>query len=76
MGLAMDPTDPDHSYTTQVISAANGVFYAGAFFGTVSIAWPAEKWGRLRAFQIGALFHILGGILQSAAVNVPMVCPS
>lgn len=75
MGLSMVPSDPDYSHTTSIISAANGVFYAGAFLGTVLVAWPAEKWGRLRAFQIGALFHLLGGILQCAAVNIPMVSP-
>lgn len=59
--------------TTDIISAANGLFYAGGFFGTLFTSYFAEKWGRLFGFKVAAGWHVLGGVLQTAAVNQAMV---
>lgn len=74
MGLPMSPAQPGYSKTTSIISAANSIFYAGAFMGSCFIAWPAEKFGRVNAFRVTVLFHVIGCALQSGAMNQPMVC--
>lgn len=62
--------------TTDIISAANGLFYAGGFFGTLFTYYFSEKWGRLMGFKVAAGWAVLGGVLQTASMNVPMVsCP-
>lgn len=73
MGLPMSPTQPGYSKTTSIISAANSVFYAGAFFGTVFISCPSEKFGRVNSFRIAALSHLIACALQAGAINQPMV---
>jgi MFS family permease len=59
--------------STDIISTANGLFYAGGFFGTLFTSYFTEKWGRLLGFKVAAGWHVLGGVLQTAAVNQAMV---
>jgi hypothetical protein len=73
MGLSQDPSSPNYSKTTSIISAANGVSYAGGFFGTITSGLPAERWGRVMSFRLAAILHLIGGALQAGAVNQPMV---
>ena len=47
---------------------------ASAIFGTVVAALVSEPVGRLRAFQIAALFFIVGSLLQAFAMNYEMMC--
>ncbi|KAH7000570.1 general substrate transporter [Ilyonectria destructans] len=67
MGLA-----GDDKKTTEIISAANGLFYAGGFFGTLFTFYFSERWGRLMRFKVAAAWAVIGGVLQTAAMNVPM----
>lgn len=68
MGLA-----GDDQQTTNIISAANGLFYAGGFFGTIFTYGVSERWGRLMGLKVAAGWAILGGALQAGAMNIPMV---
>lgn len=68
MGLA-----GDDQQTTDIISAANGLFYAGGFFGTLFTYYVSERWGRLMGLKVAAAWAILGGALQAGAMNIPMV---
>ncbi|KAF8150613.1 general substrate transporter [Crassisporium funariophilum] len=49
-----------------VVSTFNG----GCFFGAAGAGWANDKWGRKRTIQIGCLFAIWGGAMQSGASNV------
>jgi MFS family permease len=73
LSLSADPTSPSYPHTTSIIGASTGVWFAGGFFGSLLIGPVSEKIGRIRGFQIAAMFHIVGGVLQTAALNQAMV---
>ena len=45
-------------------------FSAGGAVGTLFIIWSAEGLGRKKSIQIGALFAVLGGVLQGGAATL------
>lgn len=71
--LNPDPTSPDYGWTNTVISCANGLFFAGGFFGALMTGAISAKIGRIRVFQIGAVVGIVGGAIQTGAVSAAMV---
>jgi MFS family permease len=71
--LNPDPTSPDYSWTNTVISCANGLFFAGGFFGALFTGAISAKIGRIGVFQIGAVIGIVGGAIQTGAVSAAMV---
>ncbi|KAG4433381.1 hypothetical protein IFR05_011141 [Cadophora sp. M221] len=72
MNLAPDATSPGYGHTTHVIATVNGLYSAGGAVGCLLFMWLAEKFGRLRTIQLGALIAILGGALQGGAANIDM----
>ncbi|CAK7223967.1 hypothetical protein SEUCBS140593_005414 [Sporothrix eucalyptigena] len=72
MNLVEDSTAPGYSHTSTILGAANGIFFAGGFFGTLLSAWAGDRVGRVNGFRIASLTGIIGGALQSGAINVPM----
>ncbi|KAL9064026.1 MAG: hypothetical protein Q9161_009131 [Pseudevernia consocians] len=52
--------------------AMNGLFFAGGALGSLSIAYTASAFGRLRTIQIACLVCILGAALMAGAANVAM----
>jgi MFS family permease len=73
LSLSADPTSPSYSHTTSIIGASTGVWFAGGFFGSLMTGPLSERIGRIRGFQVAAICHIIGGILQAASVNQAMV---
>jgi MFS family permease len=71
--LVADPTAPGYSHTTTIIGAVNGVFFAAGFLGTLLSGWLNDRLGRVNSIRIAATVGIIGGILQTAAVNQAMV---
>jgi len=63
---------PGYAHTANLIGAMNGVNSAGSAFGAILTSWSADKFGRLRSIQAGALVMIVGAILCAASVDVPM----
>lgn len=68
--MNLDPTSP---HGTSIVSVFGGIFFAGGFFGTLFTAWASELWGRVRGFQMAAVCHIIGAVLQTASMNQAMV---
>ncbi|KAK5459528.1 hypothetical protein LTS15_003656 [Exophiala xenobiotica] len=64
--------EPTSSHTTAIIGAANGVFFAGGFFGCLVAAYTVEKLGRLNGLRLAAVIGIIGAAIQTAAVNQGM----
>ncbi|KAK6368175.1 hypothetical protein LTS17_009916 [Exophiala oligosperma] len=64
--------DPTSSHATAIIGAANGVFFAGGFFGCLVSAYAVEKLGRLNGLRLAAVIGIIGAAIQTGAVNQGM----
>lgn len=63
-------------YTNTDAGAMNGLFFAGGALGSLSIAYTASAYGRLRTIQIACLVCILGAALMAGAANVAMYLAS
>ncbi|KAI9497222.1 general substrate transporter [Zychaea mexicana] len=55
-----------------VQGAIVALFNVGCFFGACVAASLATKWGRKRTIQVGCVFATVGGVIQTASVNVGM----
>lgn len=64
--------EPGYDHTSKMIGAMNGANAEGSAVGAFFTIWSADKYGRLRSIQLGAIILIVGAILCAAAVNVPM----
>lgn len=71
LGLAPQG-DPGYARTSQLIGAFNGVNSAGSAIAAPFTAWSANKIGRLRTIELGAVITIIGGALCAGSVNVAM----
>lgn len=71
--LEADTTAPSYSHTTTIIGAANGVFFAGGAIGCILGGWLGDKLGRVNGFRAAATAGIIGGAIQTGAVNQGMV---
>ncbi|KAL7416469.1 general substrate transporter, partial [Mrakia frigida] len=56
-----------------VTGAIVSVFAGGCFFGALIAGYTANKIGRKRTIQLGALIAVVGCTIQTAAVNVGML---
>lgn len=68
-----DPTAPGYAHTDVIIGAVNGVFSASAFLGAFLAGYGADKFGRLGNLRLAAIIGVIGGVIQTASVNVGMV---
>lgn len=71
LGLAPQGT-AGYARTAQLIGAFNGVNSAGSALAAPFTAWTANKIGRLRTIELGALITIIGGALCGGSVNIAM----
>ncbi|KAL4781067.1 sugar transporter family protein [Aspergillus varians] len=60
------------SNATDLTGATNGLYQAGGLIGALSTGWLPDKVGRRKAILVGAVFCIIGGILQTASVHIGM----
>lgn len=67
--LAFFNTDP----TSSIIGAINSTFSGGAVFGSLMGGFTMDRLGRKKTIQIGGIIAAVGGILQCAAYNLPMI---
>ncbi|OIW32831.1 general substrate transporter [Coniochaeta ligniaria NRRL 30616] len=72
LGLQSDPTAPDYAYTNTIISTAQGIFFAGGFFGCAFISIAGSRFGRIRGFQAAAVVGIIGSAIQTGAISPAM----
>jgi MFS family permease len=63
---------PGYAHTANLIGAMNGVNSAGSAIGAVFTSWSADKLGRLRSIQLGAVIMCVGAVLCAGSVNVAM----
>ncbi len=54
----------------------NGLFSLGGALGSLSTAYTAERFGRLRSIQMACAVCIIGGSLMTGAANIPMFLTS
>ncbi|KIV99334.1 uncharacterized protein PV09_08993 [Verruconis gallopava] len=66
------PGEPGYAHTANLIGAMNGLNSAGSAFGAFFTMWSADKYGRLRSIQAGAIVLIVGAVLCTASVDVAM----
>jgi MFS family permease len=71
MDLAQQGT-PGYDHTANIIGGMNGANSAGSALGALFTVWAADKYGRLRSIQLGAVILIVGAVLCAASVNVAM----
>jgi MFS family permease len=57
---------------TSLISAMNGLFQAGAFFGALGISYVGDRWGRKMSITIPALLVLISGALLAGSVHIGM----
>jgi MFS family permease len=50
----------------------NGIYAAGGAFGCVFNMWSSEYFGRKRSIQIGCCISLVGAIIMTASVAIPM----
>ncbi|KEF56408.1 uncharacterized protein A1O9_07989 [Exophiala aquamarina CBS 119918] len=62
-----------YNFTPTTIGAFNSAYYAACAAGTLVNVWLPNKYGRLWTIRIGCLISFVGIILQTAAVNFPML---
>ncbi len=71
--ITPDVTSPDYQATTNFISTVQGIFFAGGFFGCLFAGFAGARFGRIRGFQACTIICLIGGALQTGAVNQGMV---
>lgn len=72
MHLSRDEADTSYSHTVVIQGLSTSLSQVGGFLGSIFVAWTADRYGRIRSFQIASLIIILGGALSAGAVDVPM----
>jgi MFS family permease len=73
LGLVTDISDPGYGFVTAIISTANGIFFAGAFFGALLAGGLSSRLGRIKIFQMSSIVGIIGGAIQTDAMSAAMV---
>lgn len=76
LNLVADPTAPGYGHTGDFIGIANGIFFAAGFLGTFVAGACGDYFGRVGSLRIAAAIGIIGGTIQTAAVNQAMVNPT
>lgn len=61
-----------YDYMVVIQGLSTSLSQAGGFFGSFFVAWTADKFGRLRSFQMACLIVIIGGALTAGSVDIPM----
>jgi MFS family permease len=62
----------DTKSNTALVGATLGVFYAGGFFGTLSMTWVADTYGRKMALSVASIISILSSALLAGSVHIAM----
>ena len=61
------------SRDSALVGGIVSIWFAGFAIGALLVGLYADKVGRLRTLQIGCFWAMIGGILQAAALNLPMM---
>lgn len=64
--------EPGYAHTANLIGAMNGVNCAGSAIGAFMTSWSADRYGRLRTIQLGAVIMSVGAALCAGSVDVAM----
>ncbi|KAH8879168.1 MFS general substrate transporter [Thozetella sp. PMI_491] len=70
LGLETDPKAPGYGRTNNIIASAQGIFFAGGFFGSIFVALAGSWLGRIRGFQIASAVGLIGSGIQTGAYIV------
>jgi MFS family permease len=64
--------DPTGSYATSIIETSIGIYYAGGFFGCLTVNWLTNKLGRRAGIQVITAFTIIAAFIQTASIHIAM----
>jgi len=64
------------SRTQAITGAINGLFCAGATFGSLMVGWMCEARGRKETMYASALINLIGEALEAGSVNIGMFLAS
>ncbi|KAH0841819.1 hypothetical protein Z517_06639 [Fonsecaea pedrosoi CBS 271.37] len=60
------------SDATALISAMNGLFFAGSTIGVLIVPYISDRWGRKWAITVAAIVNLISGALLAGSVHVGM----
>jgi MFS family permease len=66
------PGAPSYDRTARLFGAFTGVNVAGACLGAIFNSWSADRFGRKRTIQFGAVVLSIGAALCAGSVDVGM----
>ena len=61
-----------YDYMVVIQGLSTSLAQAGGFFGSLFTSWMADRYGRLKSFQVACVIVIIGGALTAGAVDIPM----
>ncbi|EIW82728.1 general substrate transporter [Coniophora puteana RWD-64-598 SS2] len=64
--------DSNPSYASAIEGATNGLLSAGGIFGTITVAYTCNKYGRKTTMIAASWVCIVGGVLEAASVDISM----
>ncbi len=72
-GLTASPENAAlYAYTNRIVGAISGLFSAGGFIGSLSMAWMCDKKGRKAALALSSIIGVAGGALQAGSAHIGM----
>ncbi|CAK7212829.1 hypothetical protein SBRCBS47491_001597 [Sporothrix bragantina] len=57
---------------TELLSAMNGLFQAGAFCGAICISWVADRYGRKTSITVPSVLVLISGAMLAGSVHIAM----
>ena len=60
------------AYAASIIDASNGLYYAGGFFGCLTVNWLSDTLGRRLAIQLIVCLIIVATVIQTGSVHIAM----
>ena len=64
------------SHAQAITGTINGLFCAGAVFGSLNVGWMCEARGRKETMYLACVVNIIGEALEAGSINIGMFLAS
>jgi MFS family permease len=64
--------EADKSHAQIITGTINGLLCAGAVFGSLTVGWMCEAYGRKKTLYLTCAVNIFGEALQAGSINIGM----